>query len=204
MPLVRGALLGVVGIGVVFSVAGLFIPPRLAAFEEPIRPPHGLERITRHPFFTGIALIGMAHVLLATHLAGAVLMGALAILSIAGAWHQDVKFVRRYGRPYGDYLAVTSAIPFAAILGGRQRLVWRELPLGGCALGIVAVFALRLVHEDIFASGGRWMMLAVIGGAAGASCNSWLRSRGSAARAEREDRAVRFDAARGRLGGTGR
>ncbi len=112
VPLVRGALLAVIGVGVVLAVSGLFIPPRLAAFDQPIRPPYGLERITRHPFFAGTALIGIAHVLLANRLAGAVLMGALAVLSIAGARHQDVEVrapvrttLRRLsGRHLGDPL----------------------------------------------------------------------------------------------------
>jgi uncharacterized membrane protein len=50
VTLARGALLAMIGVGVVLAVSGLFIPPRLAAFDHPIRPPYGLERITRHPF----------------------------------------------------------------------------------------------------------------------------------------------------------
>src|SRR5262247_2426421 len=50
------------------------------------REPQGLERVTRHPFFVGTALLGGAHALLATHLVGAVLMGGVALLALVGAW----------------------------------------------------------------------------------------------------------------------
>jgi hypothetical protein len=85
--------------------------------------------------------------------------------------------LRLRGRPYADYLAVTSAVPFAAIVAGRQRLVWRELPLGALAGGVGAAFVLRLVHGSLFADGGRWITLAIVGGGAVASVQSWLRAR---------------------------
>src|SRR5437899_13047458 len=55
----------------------------------PIRAPRGVERVTRHPFFVGVALLASAHVLLATRLVGAVFFAGLAALAILGAWHQD-------------------------------------------------------------------------------------------------------------------
>ena len=86
--------------------------------------------MTRHPFFVGLALFGAAHALLAPRLVGAVAMGSLALFAGVGAWLQDRKLLALRGEDYCDYLAVTSAIPFAAILAGRQRLVWGELPYG--------------------------------------------------------------------------
>ncbi len=183
-PVVHALLVGVIGAGVVLAVAGLVAYPRLpvALFNASVREPYGVERITRHPFFAGIALIGGAHALLATHASGAVLMGALAVLSIVGARHQEAKYLRTRGRPYAEYLAVTSAVPFAAIASGRQRLVWRELPLGFVALALGLTVLLRLAHASLFAAGGRWIVLAVVGGGAVASLQSWLRSQRRAAR----------------------
>src|SRR5207249_624675 len=71
----------------------------------------------------------------------------------------------RAGKPYADYLAATSAMPFAAILAGRQRFVWREFPLGAFATGLAVAVALRAVHGSIFANGGVWVIATVIGGA---------------------------------------
>jgi len=90
--------------------------------------------------------------------------------------------LRRRGQPYADYLAVTSTIPFAAIVGGRQRLVWRELPLGTLAAGVGAAVVLRLVHAGLFADGGLWIVLAAVGGGGIASLQSWLRARRQQAR----------------------
>ena len=72
-----------------------------------MREPRGLERVTRHPFFVGVALLGAAHALLAPRLVGAVAMGSLALLAGVGAWFQDRKLLalrgERYARlPGGD------------------------------------------------------------------------------------------------------
>ncbi len=178
VPLVHALLLVAITGGLALAVAGLAAYPRLpmALFGQPIRAPYGIERITRHPFFAGIAVLGIAHVLLAPRLAGAVLMGALALLAIAGARHQDAKHLRLRGRPYAEYLAVTSFTPFAAIIAGRQRLVGRELPFGALVGGVGAAVVLRLFHASLFAGGGRWIVLALVAGAAVASLQSWLRA----------------------------
>src|SRR5206468_3692581 len=83
----------------------------------------------------------------------------------------------RRGPAYAQYLAVTSMLPFAAIVEGRQRLVWGELPIRAFAIGIVVAWALRWVHPSIFAGGGRWIIVATVAGGALASLQSWLRVR---------------------------
>jgi len=191
VPIVHALLLTVIAGGIALMVAGLAAYPRMpmALFGQPIREPYGIERITRHPFFAGVAILGLAHVLLAPRLAGAVLMGSLALLAIAGARHQDAKHLRRRGQPYADYLAITSTIPFAAILAGRQRLVWRELPLATLAAGVAMAALLRMVHDGIFADGGRWVVVATVAGGGVASLQSWLRARRLQARGSLPPRA---------------
>src|SRR6185295_18974868 len=92
--------------------------------------PRGLERVTRHPSFVGIALLGAAHALLATRLVGAVFMAGLAAIALLGLALQDRKLAALRGEPYERYLATSSTLPFAAIAAGRQRLVLSELPYG--------------------------------------------------------------------------
>jgi uncharacterized membrane protein len=136
---------------------------------DPVRPgtrgPRGVERVTRHPFMVGLALFAGAHALLATRLVGMVFMLTLATLATLGPVHQDAKLRRLRGRPFADYLAVTSTVPFAAILQGRQRLAWRELPLGFVTVGLVAAALLRRAHDALFAARGLWVVLVVVGGA---------------------------------------
>jgi uncharacterized membrane protein len=175
----RWLLLGAITAGTALAAAGLVSYPRspYALLAEATRAPRGVERITRHPFFAGVTLFALAHALLATRLVGAIFAAGLACLAIAGARHQDAKLLARRGQPYADYLAVTSAIPFGAILAGRQRLVWHELPVVAIAAGILVAIALRAVHDGIFAWGGALVTGSVLGGAAWATARSWRRAR---------------------------
>jgi len=147
-----------------------------ALFKPPIRAPRGVERVTRHPFFVGVALLASAHLLLATRLVGTVFFAGLAALAILGAWHQDRKLLARRGAPYAGYLAVTSAVPFAAIVARRQRLAWREIPPRGLVLGLAVAAALRAVHASIFAHGGAWVIGVVLAGAALSAGRAWRRA----------------------------
>ena len=175
---VRWLCMATIASGVALITAGLIAYPRMpmALFDQSIKHPRGIERITRHPFFVGMALFAVPHVLLATRLVGAVFALGFAALAIAGARHQDAKLLARRGPAYAGYLAATSTLPMAAILAGRQHLAWRELPLAGLAVGLGLAVALRLNHAALFAHGGLYVVLAVVGGAALASWQTWRRA----------------------------
>lgn len=81
---------------------------------RPLRPPVGFARITRHPFFAGLALLMAAHVLLAATLAQAVYFAGFALLAAIGMPLQDRKLLERHGEIYAEYLRHTSLVPFAA------------------------------------------------------------------------------------------
>lgn len=179
---VLGEVLGIaVGLGVVLMIAtfATYSSSPIAATGRR-REPRGLERITRHSFFAGAALFGLAHALLSPTLAGSVFFGALALHASLGALHQDRKLLRRRGQAYADFLAATSALPFAAILGGRQRLVWSELPWLFLAVATALAFALRAVHDSIFDYGGAWIIGVTVGGAFGALLAQWRHIPGRA------------------------
>jgi uncharacterized membrane protein len=185
VPVLRWMLIGAVVVGVVLAVAGVHVFPSspMALFRDRSAPaPRGLERITRHPFFAGAALLGIAHALLATRLVGTVAFSGLALLAGAGSWHQDRKLAKQRGPAYVDYCAATSAVPFAAILGGRQRLALRELPLGALAAGLAAAFLLRARHATLLSNGGAWVIGATVGGAAVLTIVSWWRARNARAK----------------------
>jgi uncharacterized membrane protein len=156
----RWLLTALVVLGVTLVVAGVVVFPRspMAFHADPSAPPSGLARITRHPFLVGIVLLGAGHALLASRLVGTVAFAGLALFASVGAWHQDRKLLRLRGRPYGAYLAATSAVPFGALLAGRQAFVWREIPLGALGAGVVAAVLLRAVHGDILSAGGAWVI----------------------------------------------
>ncbi len=179
----RWLLMAVITCGVVLAGAGLGVYPRtpMALFDQPIRSPRGIEKVTRHSFFVGTALLALAHLLLATKLVGAIFMGGFAVLAIVGARHQDQKLLARRGEPYRAYLASTSLVPFAALLSGRQRLAAGDFAVPMFLWGLVATVALRLVHAEMFAHGGAWVIGALLGGALLATLQSWRRKRRHAA-----------------------
>ena len=144
---------------------------------EQVREPRGLERVTRHPFFVGTALLGGAHALLATRLVGALLMGSLALFALLGAWFQDRKLLALRGEPYAAYLAATSTVPFAAIAAGRQRLVASELPYGTLLLGLALAWLLRSLHAHLFDHGGAYVIAALVLGPLLILVSEWRRDR---------------------------
>jgi uncharacterized membrane protein len=190
IPALRWALWTVSGLGLILAGPTLLVYPRLptALFAQPTWSPRGTERITRHPFFVGFALFALAHALLATRLVGTVFFGGFAFLALAGAHHQDQRLVARWGKPYADYLGATSVVPFAAVVAGRQRLVWRELPAEALT-GIGVALALRTWHENLFARGGVWFIGFFVSGSMIFGVSAWRRSRRIAARADRPPRA---------------
>ena len=144
---------------------------------DAIREPRGLQRVTRHAFFVGLGLLGGAHALLATKLVGAITMGALAAIALAGAHLQDRKLLALRGEPYASYLAQTSLVPFAAALEGRTRIVWRELPLAGLACGLALAFVLRAVHAQLYAHAGLFVIVPTVGGAFFLLVSEWRGER---------------------------
>jgi len=168
VTVVRWTLVTIIVVGVVLTAGSLSAYPRspMAIFATTVASPRGIERITRHPFFMGLTLVALAHVLLSTRLVGSVFTMGFVILATVGAWHQDRKLLALRGRAYADYVASTSAVPFGAIVAGRQRLVWRELPVGALGAGVAVAFLLRAVHADIFVHGGLWVITATLTGAA--------------------------------------
>ena len=116
--------------------------PRL---EEPAR---GLLRITRHPMQWSIVLWSAAHVAANGDKVSVVFFGTFLVLGLAGGALIDRKRSTRLGPAWGRYAAVTSNIPFVAILRGRNRLVVRELLLPA-AVGIVVYFGLLALHPWI-------------------------------------------------------
>lgn len=120
---------------------------KLLAEPEPAR---GILRVTRHPFLSGVAVWAACHVVANGDAASLVFFGGFLCLALVGPLLIDRK--RRAAAPAGweRFAAVTSIVPFAAILGGRNSFVAGELGRGGVAIGL-ALYALFLVlHPWLF------------------------------------------------------
>ncbi len=111
------------------QVAGYTTPsPTVAGMADTVATePRGIHRITRHPANITSALWALAHLTTNGDLAGIVLFTSVAILGVAGSLHIDARRARSHPEEWARYTALTSVVPFVAILQGRNRLVLREI-----------------------------------------------------------------------------
>lgn len=119
----------------------------LTGAEEPAR---GILRVTRNPFLWGVGLWALAHLVPNGDLASLTLFGTVAVLALAGSVLIDRKLRARLGPAWERYAGRTSNIPFAAILAGRQSLVWREIGWWRPALALVLYAGLLHLHRWLF------------------------------------------------------
>ncbi|PJK28733.1 NnrU family protein [Minwuia thermotolerans] len=108
-------------------------------------PATGFLRITRHPFLTGVVLWSVAHLIVRGDLRAIVFFGGLGLLAAAGTVLIDRKSRRRLAG-WERFAAVTSIVPFLAIIQGRNRLVFGELRLWRLAIGFVVFMAILHAH----------------------------------------------------------
>jgi uncharacterized membrane protein len=113
-------------------------------------PARGILRITRHPFLWGVALWAFTHLLLNGDAASFVLFGALLLLALVGPGSIDAKRQRAFGGKWGRFAAVTSNVPFAAIIEGRNILRIDELGLWRIGVSLALYVMLLLSHRWLF------------------------------------------------------
>lgn len=111
----------------------------------------GLTRITRHPLFMGFALWALSHLLLNGFLTDVLFFGGMLAFSLAGAAHQDARKRAIEGERLGQFFAESSFWPFGAIIAGRNRIIWRELPWIALAVGAAAAIGIYALHPWAFA-----------------------------------------------------
>lgn len=134
-------------LGFLIGVTGLFTPgPTLAGFEASSlakdEPARGVLRITRHPFLWGVALWAAGHALVNGERFAVMLFGALGLMVLFGARSIDRKGAARDPEGWAGFEAVTSNVPFVAILRGQNRLAIGEM--GWRLLVAVIAFAVMI------------------------------------------------------------
>lgn len=145
-------VLGMLGISL--AVAGLLTPgPTLAGFErkglEAAEPARGVLRITRHPFLWGVALWGVAHLMVNGERWALMLFGALTFMVIFGARSIDRKGRARDAVGWARFEDVSSNVPFMAITQGRTPLKLGEIGWRGL-VGVAVALAILFSHEMLF------------------------------------------------------
>jgi len=108
----------------------------------------GVLRITRHPFLWATTLWSGAHLLVTGHVAAILFFGTLLATALRGTGSIDEKRRRTNKAEFVRYLGVTSNIPFAAIIQGKNRLalaeLWVPLVIAGLLLAVLLKVHLRL------------------------------------------------------------
>jgi uncharacterized membrane protein len=98
----------------------------------------GILCITRHPVMWAVGLWALSHLVANEDLASLWFFGAIAALALVGTVLIDRKKRLALGGNWRRLAAVTSNLPFAALVAGRVQLRWREIgllrPLAGLLL----------------------------------------------------------------------
>ena len=114
---------------------------KLLKSEDPAR---GMIRITRHPIMWGLMLWAVSHIVARGDVKSLVFFGGLLVVAGAGTLLMDSR--KRSNPDFARFAALSSNIPFAAILQGRNRIVWREIGWMRPALGLAVFGAVLAFH----------------------------------------------------------
>ncbi|HKO51961.1 MAG TPA: NnrU family protein [Polyangiaceae bacterium] len=106
----------------------------------------GVLRITRHPFLWATALWSGAHLLVTGHIAAILFFGTMLATALRGTASIDEKRRRTNKVEFTRYLEITSNVPFAAIILGKNRLAWSELWV---PMVIAALLTAVLLHMHL-------------------------------------------------------
>jgi uncharacterized membrane protein len=122
----------------------------------------GILRVSRNSFFWGAGLLAAAHAASADNIAAMLAFGSVAFLGLAGGAIMDARKARAGGDRWRAFAAVTSNVPFTAILQGRQRLAWREIGIWRVATGVtlatvVWAFHLAMVRGALAEAGAKFL-----------------------------------------------
>jgi len=107
----------------------------------------GVTRITRHPVQWAIVLWASGHVIANGDLVSIVFFSSFLLLSLAGSFLMDQKKAATMGEGWAAYAAVTSNVPFAAIVTRRNKIDLKELAVPAL-LGLLVHVAVSYFHES--------------------------------------------------------
>lgn len=152
LPWTAHVPLAVMPLCVALWVFGFSTPNPTSAGQAAVaeRPVRGVVAITRHPALWGFALWGLAHLPPNGDLASLIFFGGFVLLALGGMWHIDRRRAARLGETWAAFAGQTSALPFAALLGGRARLRFGRGDLVRLIVAAVVFVGLLHTHHLLF------------------------------------------------------
>jgi len=137
----------------VLLISGYTTPnPTAVGMERSARaddPSPGVLRVTRHPVMWAIGLWAVSHVMANGDLRSLIFFGSFAGLSLGGTILIDHKKRLALGSDWSRLAALTSNLPFAAIVMGRARIRWRDISLLRVVAGLLLYAVLYRGHAII-------------------------------------------------------
>jgi tripartite-type tricarboxylate transporter receptor subunit TctC len=137
----------------VLLVCGFHRNPTIVGADRLLRsddPARGIIRVTRHPIMWGFILWAAAHLLALGSVKALIFFGSFILLAVLGTLLMDKR--KRSNPDWPRFAAVTSHVPFQAVLEKRNRVVWREIGWLRPALGVAVFFAVFFLHPWLFGS----------------------------------------------------
>jgi uncharacterized membrane protein len=151
LPAIHAFALALAWISFASAIGGVFQPSALSLVAGGTPRARGMGRITRHPLFMSLGVWATAHLLVNGFLTDVMFFGGFALFCVIGCAHQDARKRAVRGDELEQYFAETSLLPFGAILSGRNRLAWSELPWLGLGVGAALATTIYLLHPWMFA-----------------------------------------------------
>ena len=141
-------------ISLLLLVCGLLAPnPSAVRQESALRSmgePRGILRVTRHPVLWGIALWAWVHLVSRGDAASLIFFGGFLLLALSGTVLQDARKNRAIGVDWQRFAGVTSNVPFAAIVQGRNRFRFDEIGWRNTLVALALYFVLIFAHPYVF------------------------------------------------------
>lgn len=150
IPGVRTLALALAGVAVVLLVLAFAQPSPTGLLPGVPRRARGVTRITRHALFMAIGLWGLGHSLANGFLSDVLFFAGFVVYALYGSRHQDARKQADRSNDLSAFYAETSVLPFAAILGGRNQLALREIPIIAVILGVIVAGLLYTFHRQLF------------------------------------------------------
>jgi uncharacterized membrane protein len=111
--------------------------------------PRRMFRVTRHPMLCAFAIWAFVHLIANGDTASLVFFGTFLVTVLAGIPSIDAKLARRDPAKWAMLARTTSAVPFAAILAGRNRLAPAEIGWRSPLLGLLLWAVLLALHPAL-------------------------------------------------------
>ncbi|MEZ5585242.1 MAG: NnrU family protein [Candidatus Competibacteraceae bacterium] len=138
----------------ILLAAGLLTKnPTAVGMEKVLTQPdaaRGMLRITRHPAQWSFMLWAAVHVVANGDWAALIMFGGFLFLAAVGTVLIDRKMAQRMPQEWQPFAAVTSIIPFAAIVAGRNRLDLKEIGWRPVIVGLVFYGIMIGLHPYLF------------------------------------------------------